>query len=171
MRSEAPEGVFVLPDLPEVDPQCIQIEYLAQLAFLYHLPQPFDSRMVDQEVAGQYRHAALSPLPRYYFGIPHVQRERLLDQDRLPRLDDLSGDRGMRGGRRRHDDGIHAPEQRRHVCRHQRPGILTRYPLANLGIGVAHRREFAFRQSCDRPDVVATPGPGAEYADLEALHR
>src|SRR5256885_1298188 len=115
MRSKAPESVLVLPNLSQVDAQPIQIEYLAELTFLYHLAQPLDGGMVDQEVAGQHRDASLRGLPGDRLSIPYAQGERLLDQDRFAGRDNLSSNSRMCSGRRRHDDGIHDSEQRRHV--------------------------------------------------------
>ncbi len=61
MRSKAPEGVFVLSDLPQIDAKSIQVEDLAEFAFLHHLAQPFDGRMVHEQMADQHRHAPLGP--------------------------------------------------------------------------------------------------------------
>src|SRR5204863_6186311 len=69
MRSKAPEGVFVLPDLPQIDAKSIQVEDLAEFALLYHLAQPFDGRMVHQEMADQHWHAPFGPLAGHRFGV------------------------------------------------------------------------------------------------------
>ena len=127
--------------------------------------------MVDQEVTGQDRHPPLRRQLGYCLGVPDAQGERLLDHDGLACFYRLSSHCSVGGGRGRHNDGIHDPKQRRHVGGHERPGVLARDALANLGVSVAHGGQLAFGQSGDRPDVVPPPRPGADYADLESLHR
>src|SRR6266566_6847999 len=171
MRSKAPEGVFVLSDLPQVDPKSIQVEDLAELTLLYHLAQPFDGGMVHQEMADQHRHAPLGPLPGHRFGIAHVEREWLLDQYRFAGLDHLLSDLRMCGSGGRDNDRVHGLEQHRDVARDHRAWVLPRHPLPNLGVRIAHRGELRLRQSSDGANVIAPPRPSADYANLEARHR
>src|SRR5881396_2112157 len=144
MRSKAPEGVFVFPDLPQVDAKSIQVEDLAEFALLYHLAQPFDGRMVHQEMADQYW---------------------------LPGLEHLVRNLRMCGSGGRHNDRVHSLEQHGDVARYHSTGVLPRHPLPNLGVGIAHRGKLRFRQSSDGTNVIASPRPSADYANLEARHR
>ena len=73
-----------------------------------------------------------------------------------------------RGG---NDDGVHGPKQRPQVGGHEGPGVLPGDPFPNLGICVANCCQLALRQPGDRADVIAPPRTGADYADLEPLHR
>ena len=127
--------------------------------------------MVNQQVTGQHRDPPLRTLFGDRFGVPHRERKRLFDEDRLPRLEHLARD-GRMGRRRGGDDhGVHRPKQRPQVGSHEGSGVLPGYPFADPGIGVANCCQLAFRQPGDRADVIAPPRTGPYYTDLEPVHR
>src|SRR5438445_13126116 len=171
MWSKAPERVFVLANLPQVHAEAIEIEYLAQLACLDELAEPLDGRVIDEEVAGEYRDAPLSGLPGHGLGIAYTEGKRLLDQHRLARLQHLLGDGCMGCGWGSHDHGVHDAEQRGHVARHEGARVLPRQSLSHFLVGVADRRKLAFGQAGDRADVIAPTGSSDDYAELQPLHR
>jgi len=171
MGAEAPQSVLVRPHLPQVDPQPIQIIEPPQVAALHQGAQPLHRRVKHQQMTRQDRDAGIGRGARHGLGVAHAQRERLLHEARLTRLDALPGEPRVGGRGRRDHDGVHPAEQVRRVAGDVRSRILACQPLPDLGVGVAHRRELAFRQRRRGADVVLAPHPGADHAEPEATHR
>ena len=77
----------------------------------------------------------------------------------------------MRGGGSRDDDRVDPAQQLADVPRDVHGRMLARHALADLGVGVAHRRELGVGERRGGADVVLPPRSGPDHPEPQAAHR
>jgi hypothetical protein len=103
--------------------------------------------------------------------VGYLQRERLLDETRLPGGDGLASILGVRPGRRRDHDRVDPGQQRVGVVGDERARILAGDSLAHLFRGVAYGRQFRVGEAGGGAHVIPSPCPGADDAELQPTQR
>src|SRR4051794_9166680 len=171
VRAEAPQRVLLRAQLAEVEPVAVDVVDVAELARVGDLLELVDAGVVLEQVA-DHQHA-IGPPRRFddALGARHRQRERLLDEAVLARLEHAHRELGVGGHRRREDDGVEPRigEHLLEVVREPRARMARRDALARGRVPVAAPAELDARQRV----VVAREvrAPVAEPHDRDADRR
>ena len=140
VRREAPQDALLAPDLPEIEPARVEVAQPAELAVAYRLLQPDEGSVVLQQMADHQGAFALSRDSAQRLGMADVERQRLLDEDVLCRLQRLGGEREVLGRRRRDRDAGDGPIPQHLGERTRRDLVFLGHVARGLAVHVAHRR-------------------------------
>jgi len=105
VRGEAPENVLLAPHLAEVEAVGIDVAQAAQGALTDEGAYADEGGVVLQQVADHEDEAALPGLRHQFRALGMIERERLLDEDMLPRRQGLAHHGGVLFGRGGNGDG------------------------------------------------------------------
>src|SRR5262249_47527599 len=171
VRGQVPDDVHVRLEQPQVDPDAVHVQQVAQLPAVHELPDPAD-RVGEQVGVIDHQHPA-GPVGDVdqVLGLLHSCGQRLLDQDVQPGLQAAGGQREMRGHRGR--DGNRVRFEVEQLVDRRNPvhvRVAAGDRLQPGRAGVAHRDYFGERASGEVADQVRAPVPVPDDSDAQAVH-
>ena len=169
VRAEAPERIFILSDLAEIQALTVKVEQLPDFLTRHQLVHLDHSRVIQQQVADHQTPCRSGRHAYKLFGFFRRQGHGLLDQDVLAGFEGPPRLVVMLRGERGDDYPLHG-----RVPHH----ILVAGRHANVGIGgsdvgqpgllqVAHRDQPRALELGEHPHVVLAPLPRAHDRDAE----